>query len=202
MIRSRFELFVKKLNLSNHPKSYNGNIILDKIAERKTESMLYTLHEYGINMDKFIEYNLLNIDSQWRYNIVMSAVQDRIFKVKDIKHIMPIDEFIDGMVQEHQSLRSQYEGRKCVFETESMNVDKYLKSIVVSAVDAMIQEKTDHGKDFKSYLNSYEIVIANESGVYSEEEVEIAKELKADRDEAIARRQAETVVEVDDSEMF
>ena len=154
-------MFVKNLNLSNHPKSYTGNKLLDKMAERKTEKILWLLHDNGINMDKFIEYNLMNIDCQWRYNVVMSAVQDGLIKTKDIKHIIAIDDFIEGMVQEHQSLREQYSSRQYVFQMENVNVDKYLKSIVVSAVDAMIQENTEYGKEFKSYLNSYECIIAN-----------------------------------------
>jgi hypothetical protein len=173
------------------------------MAERKTEKILWLLHDNGINMDKFIEYNLMNIDCQWRYNVVMSAVQDGLIKTKDIKHIIAIDDFIEGMVQEHQSLREEYSSRQYVFQMENVNVDKYLKSIVVSAVDAMIVENAEYGKEFKSYLNSFECIIANESGIYTEEEVEIAKELKADREEAIARKQGSVVVEVeDDSEML
>ena len=170
MRRGRFDLFVKKLYFSNHPMSYTGNKILDKMAERKTEKLLWVLHDNGINMDKFIEYNLLGMDCQWRYNVVMSAVQDGLMKSRDIKHIIAIDDFIEGMVQEHQSLREQYEDRKDV----------------VSAVDAMIVESTEYGKDFKSCLNTYECIIANESGVYSPEEVELAKEILELREEYVA----------------
>jgi hypothetical protein len=88
MNKTRFDLFVKNLNLSNHPKSYTGNKLLDKMAERKTEKILWLLHDNGINMDKFIEYNLMNIDCQWRYNVVMSAVQDGLIKTKDIKTML------------------------------------------------------------------------------------------------------------------
>lgn len=186
MKRGRFDLFVKNLYFSNHPKSYNGNKILDKMAERKTEKLLWILHDNGINMDKFIEYNLMGIDCQWRYNVVMSAVQDGLMKSRDIKHIIAIDDFIEGMVQEHQSLREQYDGRKYVFQMEDVNVDRYVKSIVVSAVDAMIIESAEYGKDFKSCLNTYECIAANESGVYSSEEVELAKEILELREEYVA----------------
>lgn len=163
MQKARVELFIKKLYYANHPKSYNGNAIVDRFAAKKTYTLLSKLHDNGIDVNKYLEYNLLDVDAGWRYNVVMSAVQDGVFKSTDIKHIIAIDDFITGMTIEHPALYKDYANRVQVHQFETLNVDRYVKGLVVSAVDAMIQENVETGKEFKSCLNTLESVIARES---------------------------------------
>ena len=147
MADSRVDLFIRKLRFSNTPKLYKMSARVEKFAERKTNELCFRLQANGVDMSKFIEYSLFNLDHGWRYNVIMDALKSNCITAKEIKYITPIDEFVAGMMHEHEFAHEKLSGIKKVFEYDKLNVDKYVRSVLVVAAEAEMEELKESADD-------------------------------------------------------
>lgn len=157
MQKSRIDLFTKKLRYANHPESYKSNATVEKFAGRKTFKLLWCLRGNGVNTEEFIELSLLDLKADWRYNVVMSAIDEGAIGVRDVKHIIAIDDFALGMSEVRPEFSEEIKdalGGKRVCEHEKFNVDKCVRKLVGLSLDAIRQDEAE-GKGYKSALHYY-----------------------------------------------
>lgn len=154
MEQNRVDLFIKKLRVLNRPKSYKGNAIVDKFGERKTKELFNRFHTNGVDVKKYLEYSLFDIDHAWRYNVIMHALDFNYISPKEIKYFIAIDDFVAGMMHEHPSVYEKMQGSKKVSQYEKLNVDKYVRQLLVMATEAEIYK--DYEKEAVEFYASLE----------------------------------------------
>ena len=141
-------IFAKYINYVNHGKDYSA-VFASDFYEAKCIKVLSKLEKNGVDIEKFIHDTLSCENVSERFEQLMLNVHSNVLSAKDLKFVMPYNEFIVALTSKYPNTAEKFGYVAKVYESPNCDIDKKFKT-------AVIVENEEHLKSFysKGYIYS------------------------------------------------
>ena len=155
------EIFAKYINYVNHGKDYSA-VFANAFYEAKCLKVLEKLEKHGVDVEKFVfdTLNCQNIDE--RFEQIMINVHSGVLSAKDLKFVMPYNEYILGLTNKYPATYENFGSVPPVAEQPNCDMDKKFKTAVI--VENEEHLKASYSKGYTYSANPVVEQIIQENG--------------------------------------
>lgn len=145
-----FKRHISDVHFSNKSRNIEYSELAKFFFERKSKKVFKTLEKNGLDVDKFIREELMATTAGNHFNLMMNFIDKGILKPTDLKYVMSVDNFIDGMGDVYEKAQFLFANERPIYRHVNVDVDK----MILKAIEkAKIFESQEKDKDLKSDLN-------------------------------------------------
>lgn len=119
--------YAYEVRISNTTKFENKNDFQSYLFERKTVKIIEKLDKNTVfDMESIVNNIIENDNLKSVYEMTYVMVKNRYIEPKELKYLLPIDTFIDGLIEKYPGAKNAYPDRKLTCEV-SPSIDQYTK---------------------------------------------------------------------------
>lgn len=145
-----FKRHISDVHFSNKSRNIEYSELAKFFFERKSKKVFKTLEKNGLDVDKFIREELMATTAGNHFNLMMNFIDKGILKPTDLKYVMSVDNFIDGMGDVYEKAQFLFANTRPIYKHTDVNVDE----LILKAIEkAKMFESQEKDKDLKIDFN-------------------------------------------------
>ncbi len=163
---TRFKRHISDVHFSNKSRNIEYSELAKFFFERKSKKVFKTLEKNGLDVDKFIREELMATTAGNHFNLMMNFIEKGILKPTDLKYVMSVDNFIDGMGDVYEKAQFLFANERPIYRHVNVDVDKMILKAIEKA--KIFESQNEESNDLKTNLivkksSSKEVEIKNSS---------------------------------------
>lgn len=147
---TRFKRHISDVYFTNKSRNIEYSELAKFFFEKKSKKIFKILSKNGLDVDNFIREEFMITTFGKHFKLMMDFIDKGTIKPTDLKYVMSVDNFIDGMGDVYEKAQFLFANERPIYKHVNVDVDKM---ILKSIEKAKMFESQEKDKDLKIDFN-------------------------------------------------
>lgn len=163
---TRFKRHISDVYFTNKSRNIEYSELAKFFFERKSKKIFKILSKNGLDVDNFIREEFMITTFGKHFKLMMDFIDKGTIKPTDLKYVMSVDNFIDGMGDVYEKAQFLFANERPIYKHVNVDVDKMILKAIEKA--KIFESQNEESNDLKTNIivkksSSKEVEIKNSS---------------------------------------